>query len=76
MKVIKYKEASYPAREIKLDNKIVLVSILDLQNALIDTNGDYVDNEAKYVDDKIFYYLAPSEFMLPTNEIKKLLINI
>ena len=77
MRVIKYKGASYPAKEIELDNKTtVLVSVSFLQDALLDNNDEYVDKEAKNIDEKIFYYLNHDEFMLSKDEIKKLLISI
>lgn len=75
MKVIKYNGASYPAKEIELDNGMtVLVSVKCLQDALLDSDNNYKDTEAKFIDDKIYYYLTSDEFMLSNKNIKNLIL--
>lgn len=76
MEVIKYKDASYPARWINNGAEDVLVSVDILQNALLDYDGNYKDKIAEWVDSEIFYYLTPSDFTKSDDEIKDILSTI
>ena len=73
MEVIKYKDASYPARWINNGAEDVLVSVDILQNALLDNYGNYRDKIAEYVDDQIYFYLSPEDFVKSNDEIVEII---
>ena len=73
MEVIKYKDASYPARWINNGAEDVLVSVDILQNALLDYDGNYRDKIAEWVDDQIYFYLSPEDFMKSEDKIVEII---
>lgn len=68
----------YPAIDITIfedtpDEQRVTVSSTDLDASLIRyMEGSIVSDEATRLDESIAYYIDPSEFYLPENEIVKI----
>lgn len=80
---INWMGASFPALEIDLfpntdKQETVLVSITALGDKLIDCieNSGEGCAEAMALYEKIFYYLEGEDFMLPEDEIRKILENV
>lgn len=65
----------YPSKSLVIfkgteDEQEVTVSVVELQNELIDSETDIpVSDEAEEVDGDIYYYLSESEMSLTDNEI-------
>jgi len=73
--VVKYKDRSYPARRINMQDGLDhwLVSVTMLRDALFNEDDEYKDDEAGYIDDKIFFYLEPKDFTKSEAEIREII---
>ena len=75
-RTVNYEGRDYPVREVCVGGDIgnVLVSVMSLNDALVDVNGCPVSDEAERVDDEIFFYVGDSEIVLSDEEIAKIVL--
>jgi len=63
----------YTIRIIMLENKeTVVISTIELNDALFDNNGQYISDYARYVDELIFFFVNKDELELPENVLSKI----
>lgn len=74
-RTIVFEGKEYPAREVKIgDYGNVIVSVVSLNNMLIDQLCVPVSDEAEEIDDGIFFYVEDNEIDLPDEEIEKIVL--
>ena len=74
-RTIRYEGVDYPARELRVgDWGHVIVSVMSLNNKLVDVNGCPVNDEAEEVDDGIFFYVEDNEIALPDEKIEEIVL--
>lgn len=63
---IEFMGKSYGLRVVDFGEKWGTLSVAsrNLNERLIDDNGQYVSSEAQSVDEQIFFFIAPAEFRL------------
>lgn len=72
---INWNGKQYPFREIDMKDEpyYVLVSVVDLERVLLETNDIPVNNKAEWVDNKIAYYFESEEDLHQNDQV---LLNI
>lgn len=68
---INWQGKQYPFREIDMKDKpyYVLVSVVDLERVLLETNDIPVNNKAEWVDNKIAYYFESEEDLHQSDQV-------
>jgi hypothetical protein len=62
----------YNVREITLEHLgTIKISTVDLNENIIDDNGEYYSEEAARIDEEIYYFVEQEQLMLPEDEFMK-----
>lgn len=59
---ITFNGTEWPIRYVNIGDEIVPVSIIGLENSLIDDDDKYVSDQAKAIDEMIYCFVGTDEF--------------
>ena len=77
MDKIKFKELTYPLKNVSFSFGDRLISTVKLNHNLLSEAGDYVSEKARIIDEQIFYFVEEEDLNLSEKEIaSKILIEI
>ena len=74
MNVVQFNGQEYPIREIRMPFGERIISITELNDALMKNDGSYFSNEARFVDESIFFFLEKENFGLSEKKIKNIIL--
>lgn len=57
MEQIKFNNELFPFREVEFDFGKRLISTENLNEKILDNNGNYSSEEARYIDESIFFFV-------------------
>ncbi|MBA3986841.1 MAG: hypothetical protein H0X63_09805 [Flavobacteriales bacterium] len=69
MDTIEFEGKSYPIKNIKMPFGERTISIDELNEKIINSDGSYVSEKARLIDEDIFYYIERKCFNLPETEL-------
>ena len=69
MEVIKFNGNEYPLVIVNLPFGKSKISSIELNEALMNSDGGYISDEARLIDEKIFYFVEDEVLCFRENEI-------
>ncbi|WP_179318986.1 hypothetical protein [Winogradskyella helgolandensis] len=74
MTVVQFNGHEYPIRKVQMPFGERVISVTDLNDALMNADGSYFSNEARFVDESIFFFLEKENFDLSENKVKEIIL--
>ncbi|RYM31333.1 hypothetical protein ERX46_16760 [Brumimicrobium glaciale] len=75
MEEIKFGKNKFPVVKVHLPFGESFVSILRLNRALMNMEGNYVSEEARLIDEKIFYFVEENQLKMSETKLVDLILS-